>query len=237
MTYTSNLHLLNVEISANNSFNPAINTAFIPAMFNNMSYLDKYIAGYFAYNIVADSDFVVTSDFLYLKISDTNTILTSNRAFSIASNSIKQLRIIKNETLYPLIFGSITIPSIKTYIIYNDMVISGSGKPNILDIFGFITGMPNVNTILMLKRQYINSILVGGSAKAGTATTSNLTMDIWLNTTKVGSIKFTAGSTAGIVAIFGVIYLNSLDNLYIKTQGIQDSTLSDVGIVLNIIGE
>lgn len=238
MTYTSNLHLLNVEISTNNSsISTVVNTDFIPAMVNNMGYLDKYLAGYYTYNIITDANFTITADFLYLKLSDTNTILTNTRTLTIVSNSIKQIRIIKNATNYTIVYGSINIPSQSTYITYDNNTIIGIGRVNILDLYCYIPGLPAISTLYSIKRSIKNSILLGGYAKASAAATSNLTIDIWLNTTKVGTILFSAGSSTGLVSISGVIYISSIDNLYIKTQGIQDATLSNVGIVLNIIGE
>jgi len=239
MTYTSNLNLLYsvVPTSASAAANIVTSTNALPVFNSSIDFLNKCLASYYLHNVTANSNINIEKEFLYLKVTDTNSLLTGIKELFITSNSIRQIRIIYNATNFSIIYGSVTIPSNTTNIIYDNKVISAKSNITIQDIYSYIPGLPNINTIYMLKRLSSNYVLIGGYAKAGVAATSNLTIDIWLNTYKVGTVVFYVGSSVGIVSVFGTIYINPIDNLYIKTQGIQDATLSNVGIVLNIIGE
>lgn len=238
MSYTNNLNLQNAEYPSTSSANTLNTTPTVFPMFNkNMQLLDSYIAGYYTYNISSDSNISITTDSIVITITDTGTILTTSKTLTINSTSDIQIQIIKNETNYTLQYGSIDILSGKTEVIHNNISISSIGSVYMQDIYSYTSGLPAINTILVSKRLINNSILSGGSAKANIAATNNTTIDIWLSGSKVGYIKFPSGGTIGVVTLFGIIYVHSADTLYIKTQSIQDATLSGIGIVLNIIGE
>jgi len=239
MIYTSNLQLQLSEVStyASSSLYTTTHATAMAVLSNNLFILDFNLAGYYLYNILSDANINITTESMFIEITDTSILLTANRTISITDNPVRMLRIIKNNTLFTITYGSQDIPSSKTCILYNDSIISGKGNTGLLDIYTYISDKPAINTILMLKRPAVASLLIGGSAKASIAATSALTMDIWFNTTIVGSINFIASSTVGTITIFGAVYLNTTDRLYIKTRGTQDSTLANIGIVLNITGE
>jgi hypothetical protein len=236
MIYTSNLNVLKSEAPSVGSASIGADPTTAFQVCNSSSeFLDSVFDTY-THTVMADSDINIITDGSCILINDYSLLLSTTRNLSITATSDRQLRFITNNTNNNLIYGSITLLPEKTYIIYDGIVIS-SGTVAIYDIYSFTPGKPAIDTILVSKKILVSSVLTNASAKSSVASTSNTTYDIWLNTVKVGYIRFLSTSTVGTIAIFGTIYLNIGDNLYIKTQGIQDATLSDVGIVLNIIGE
>jgi hypothetical protein len=203
---------------------------------NSSSEFLDLVFGTYTYTVMVDSDINIITDCSCILINDYSLLLSTTRNLSITATSDRQLRFITNNTNHSLIYGSITLLPEKNYAIYDGIVIS-SGTVSIYDIYSFTSGKPAIDTILVSKKILVPSVLTNASAKSSIASTSNTTYDIWLNTIKVGYIRFLSTSTVGTIAIFGTIYLSIGDNLFVKTQGIQDATLSDVGIVLNILGE
>lgn len=237
MTYTTNLQLTHANAPTSSSGTIGQQDTILFLYANNAELLDSYMSDYYTYNVLADSNISITANSLFINITDTGVLLTTAKTLTITSDSVKQLRIIKNSTAQQIFYGSNTVQVGSSIIVYNDTVISTFGNIYIQDIYTYVPGKPAINTILMNKRVSKNSILSGGSAKANIASTSVAVYDIWLDTNKVGYVRFTAGSSIGTVATFGTVFVDGSQNLYIKTQGVQDATLADIGIVLNIIGE
>jgi hypothetical protein len=236
MIYTSNINIVKSGAPTVGDASSASDPVTALQVFNNSSELLDSILGTYSYQVITDSNISITTESSCIIINDPSLLLSTTRNLSITSTSDRQLRFITNSTNHSLVYGSITLLPGKTYVTY-DGIITTNGSISIYDIYSFTSGKPAIDTILVSKKMLVSSILTGVSAKSSIASTSNTTYDIWLNTVKVGYIKFLSASTTGTIALFGTIYLNIGDNLFVKTQGIQDATLSDVGIVLNIIGE
>ncbi|MFA6609193.1 MAG: hypothetical protein WCT07_04790 [Candidatus Paceibacterota bacterium] len=236
MIYTSNLNILKAEVSSIGSASIGADPTTVFQVCNSSYELLDSILSAYTYQVITDSNISITTESICIIINDPSLLLSTTRNLSITSTSDRQLRFITNSTNNSLVYGSITLLPGKTYVTY-DGITTTNGSISIYDIYSFTPGKPAIDTILVSKKILVSSILTGVSAKSSIASTSNTTYDIWLNTVKVGYIKFLSASTTGTIALFGTIYLNIGDNLFVKTQGIQDATLSDVGIVLNIIGE
>lgn len=140
-----------------------------------------------------------------------------------------------------LLWGSCVTDSTAVTSVSNSRVYFGSAVrtnagANIYDIGWFVAGTPTDAQVVLLysspRAVIIPSSMTGSIGRAGSASTGTVHFQVQHNGTAVGSVTFTAASTASF-SLTSAIALTSGDTLKVVAPSPADSTLQNVSVTFS----